>query len=62
MLALEQREFIYEFNIKIKEPSLHFNLIDFFCKQWNDINKLKELHAESRRHAITKIKDFFTQK
>ena len=29
MLALDKREFIYEFNYKIKQPSSHLNLIDF---------------------------------
>ena len=29
MLALEKREFIYEFNYEIKQPSSHLNLVDF---------------------------------
>ena len=58
MLALEKREFVYEFNIKIKELSLHFHLIDYSVEKWSYINKLKELQAESSRHAIIKMKDF----
>ena len=58
MLALEQREFIYEFNFEIEVPSSHLNLIDFSVEEWSDINLLKELQAATSRHAITKIKDF----
>ena len=58
MLALEEREFIYEYYFEIKDLSSHLNLINFSVKEWSDINKLKELQAETNRHAITKIKDF----
>ena len=39
MLALEKREFSYEFNFEIKEPSSQLNLIDFSVEEWSDINK-----------------------
>ena len=58
MLALEKREFIYEFNYKIKQPPSHLNLIDYSVEDWSDVSKLKELQAEANRHAIAKIKDF----
>ena len=32
LLALEIREFVYEFNSKIKEPSSNCNLINFLVK------------------------------
>ena len=41
MLPLEEREFIYEFNFEIKEPSSQLNLIDFSVEEWSDINKLR---------------------
>ena len=43
--------------LKLKCHS-HINLIDFSVEAWSDIIKLKELQAETSRHAITKIKDF----
>ena len=49
MLALEKREFIYEFNYKIEQPSSHLSLIDFSVEDWSDINKLKELQAEANQ-------------
>ena len=58
MLALEKREFSYEFNFEIKEPSFSLNLINVSIEDWSDINKLKELQAETSRPAIAKIKDF----
>ena len=58
MLALEKHELSYEFNFEIKEPSSHLNLIDFSVEEWSDINKLKELQAETSCHAITKKRDF----
>ena len=58
MLAIEKREFVYKFNFKIKEPSSNLNLINFSVEDWSDIKKLKELQAETSRHAIAKIKDF----
>ena len=58
MLALEKREFIYDFNYKIEQPSSNLNLIDFSVEDWSDVNKLKELQAAANRHAVTKIKDF----
>ena len=58
MLALEKREFIYDFNYKIEQPSSHLNLIDFSVEDWSDVDKLKELQAAANRHAVTKIKDF----
>ena len=61
MIALEHREFIYEFNFEINEPSSHLNLIDFSIEEWSDINKLKEWQAETSRHAIPKIKDFINE-
>ena len=57
-LALDKREFIYEFNFKINPPSSQINLINFLVEDWCDISKLKELQAEANRHAIAKIKDF----
>ena len=59
ILALEKREWIYEFNYKIKEPTSHANLIDFAVVDWSDINELKELQAEAYRHAITTLKIIF---
>ena len=58
MLALENREFIYEFNYKINQLSSQINLIDFSVEDWCDISKLKMLQAKANRHAIAKIKDF----
>ena len=58
MLALKKREFIYEFNYEIKQPSSHLNLVDFSIEDWSNVSKLKELQAEATRHAIAKIKDF----
>ena len=58
MLALEKREFIYEFNYKINQPSSQINLINCSVEDWCDISTLKELQAEANRHAIEKIKDF----
>ena len=58
MLALEKRDFIYEFNYEIKNLTSHANLIDFYFENWSDIRILKELQAEANRHAITKMKDF----
>ena len=58
MLALEKREFIYEFNLEIDEPSSHLNLIDYLVEEWSDINKLNEFQAKTSRHAINKIKQF----
>ena len=45
MWALERREFIYQFNYEIKEPTSHAKLIDFSVENWNDINKFQELQA-----------------
>ena len=56
ILELEKRDCINKFNIKIKVPSSHLNSIDFSVEEWSDINKLKELQAETSRHAITIIK------
>ena len=58
MLALEKREFVYEFNYNVEQPSSHLNLIDFSVEDWSDVNKLKELQTEANRHAVVKIKDF----
>ena len=58
MLALEKREFIYEFNYKIEQPSSHLSLVDFSIEDWSDVSKLKELQAEANRHTVAKIKDF----
>ena len=58
MLALKKREFIYEFNYEIKQPSSHLNLVNFSIEDWSDVSKLKELQTEANRHAIAKIKDF----
>ena len=43
--------------LKLKCHS-HINLIDFSVEAWSDIIKLKELQAETSRHAITRIRDF----
>ena len=58
MLALEKREFVFEFNHEIKQPSSHLNLIDFSVEDWSDVSKLKELQADANRHAIAKIKNY----
>ena len=50
MLALEKREFIYEFNYEIKQPFSHLNLIDFLVEDWSDVSKLNKLQAEANRH------------
>ena len=58
MLALEKREFIYELNYEIKQPSSYLNLVDFSVEDWSDVSKLNELQTEDTRNAFAKIKDF----
>ena len=60
-LALDKREFIYEFNFEVNEQFSHLNLINYSVEEWSDINKLKELQAETSSHAITKIKNFINE-
>ena len=61
MYALDRREFIYEFNFEIKEPSSHLNLINFSLEELCDSNILKELQAETSSHEITNIQDFIRE-
>ena len=58
MLALDTREFGYEFNYEIILPTSYANFVNCFVADLSDINKLKELMAMVNRHAITILKDF----
>ena len=59
MLTLDKREFVYEFNYEIIQPTSNANLVDFFVADWSDINNFKELQAEANRRAITNLTYLF---
>ena len=50
---------MYEFDYKIVQPTLNFDLFDFSVEDWCDVNKLRELQAEANQHAVAKFKNFF---
>ena len=61
MLLLDKREFVYEFNYEIKQPTLNATLCDFSILDCIDINKRKEWLFEAIRYATTKLKSFILQ-
>ena len=58
ILASDKREFVYEFDYTIVQPSSHFDLIDFSVEHWSDVNNFKELQAEANQQAVAKFKNF----